>query len=251
MAWLAYRGEMISADRVHPAAISVFHAARLRASNVGSAMLQVERAIEAARVDRHPEAVSRLRGFYAFPDDELAKRAESWSAQTFNPAFRVEIGVQPDATISTHDADWITHDARGGPGPWIDAYLGGEPRSDDPHWEQIIDGRAYVWGTTVREWAGKQVLATWPASEGLLELARVAVELRSDLGVITAMALTEPSGATRISYVMSFKDATDPEFLRRFSEFKGPRNHQAMARLDDDGPVVPDLTSREFVLDLN
>jgi hypothetical protein len=102
-----------------------------------------------------------------------------------------------------------------------------------------------VFGTQLREAAYEVVKRVWPKSLPLLELSRVAVELGSDLGVITPMVLGEPNNY-RVDFAMNFADATNPDFLERFSRYDGPKN------TNDLGPeselVLPDLRPYGFKL---
>ena len=110
---------------------------------------------------------------------------------------------------------------------------------ESPLWELLVEGRGFVLGTRVRERAYETVKRTWPGSLGLLELSRVAVELDSDLGLISPF-LTIDSNKVRLTLQLSFADANDPAFLERFSKYQGPKNTRdlnASASL-----VVPDLT---------
>jgi hypothetical protein len=115
-------------------------------------------------------------------------------------------------------------------------------------WELVVDGRAFVFGTELREQAYEIVKATWPSSLGALELARLGVELGSDLGLITALAVGDAK-RVRVDYYMNFVDAEDPDFLTRLGKFDGPR------RYSDLGPdfdlVLPDLRDRGFTIELS
>ena len=80
-----------------------------------------------------------------------------------------------------------------------------------------------------------------------LLVARLGVELGSDLGVITA--ISQRQGDTlSVEYAMNFIDANNPQFLSRLEMFPGPRNH-ADLRLDSE-LVVPDLRHRVFSIQL-
>jgi hypothetical protein len=79
----------------------------------------------------------------------------------------------------------------------------------------------------------------------LLELARVGLELGSDLGLIAAM-MVATEGAVSVNYAMNFVDATNPEFLQRFAHFDGPRNTADLSAESD--LVLPDLRDQGFVL---
>jgi hypothetical protein len=71
-------------------------------------------------------------------------------------------------------------------------YLAGDAFDAEPLWELVVDGRANIYGTELRETAYEIVKATWPRSLALLELARLGPELGSDIGIITAMVIGKP-----------------------------------------------------------
>ena len=200
--------------------------------------------MEAYRAEHHPDAVSRLRGFFAFDDAASAQAAaKEWPA--IYPNSLAEVGILPGSRISRHDADWITHHLGRGGTDWMDPYLRGEPWGANPIWELVVDGRAQVYGTSLREEAYDVVRSRWPRSMALLELSRVAVELGSDLGLIAPMLLGAPNDL-RIDYVMSFADATNPDFLERLSAYDGPKNYRDVPH--DFELVVPDLRQQSFKL---
>lgn len=248
VAWLVYRGEMASPRELHQSAMSVFHTRRLCGSASRSDLYATELAIETARARRFSDKASRLRGFYVFPDRVTAERGAGWGA-SFNPAFLTEVAVTEGSLISTYDANWITHELPNGPGDWIDRYLAGDPRDDEPLWEQVVDGRALVLGTDVRNWAHAVAEQEWPQSMGVLELGRLAVELDSRLGAITAFAMQTPGGI-RVRYILNFADADEPDFLRRLAQHPGPKNDAALAQFASGEVHVPDLRSREFTIAL-
>ncbi len=248
VAWLVYRGEMVSAPRIHPEAMSLWMAGHLRSAvedGWGGARYREEVALEEIRQARFPDAVSRLTGFYVFPDEETAtKAAARWNVRHLRSEFLAEVGLIPGSRTSRHDAEWITHRlGRSDDEEWMAAYLGGLPYGDDPIWELLVDGRAFVYGTELREAAYLTVKEEWPRSLAALELARLGVELGSDLGLITAMAIRQ-GDTLAVRYVMNFADADDAEWLARLKEFPGPRNQQDLR--PDSELVIPDLREREF-----
>jgi hypothetical protein len=125
----------------------------------------------------------------------------------------------------------------------MDAYLGGDASRPRPMWELLVDGRAF--GTELREQAYEVVKATWPRSLGALELARPGVELGSDLGLITALAVGDAK-RVRVDYYLNFVDAEDPDFLTRLGEFDGPRRYSDLG--PDFNLVPPDLRHRCFTI---
>ena len=245
VAWLVYRAEMFSTTALPKGALSLWATRYMIGRGAGAGGFRDEEHLELVRAKAFPDVVSRLTGFYVFPTQEAADRAVIWGG-AFKREYLAKVALMPDSRVSKHDAEWI----RRGPGrrpaeEWMPGYLRAEPKGDSPHWELVVDGRALVLGTDLRERAYETVRATWPRSLPALELARVAVELGSDLGLITALAVEDPAGV-RITYVMNFKDATSPAFLERLAAFDGPKNHA------DFGPgwglVVPDLRDREVLL---
>jgi len=125
------------------------------------------------------------------------------------------------------------------------AYLRRELHGDAPIWETLVDGRALVFGTSLRQAAYEVVRAEWPQSLALLELSRVAPYLDSDVGLISAFVVNDDRGE-RVCYYLNFVDAENPDFLERFGEYNGPKNTQdrnASSKL-----VLRNLTHREFQL---
>lgn len=241
VAWLVYRGEMVSAPQAHDRAVSIWTATRLK----NQAYYQRELVIEHMRLQLYTQAVSRLAGFYVFADKASAKAAvERWGIAHFRPEFLVEVHIDPESNVSRYDAEWITHCFESPTTEWIHDYLQGKP-TDSPIWELVIDGRAIIAGTSLRQRAYDVVASTWPESLALLELARVGVELHSDIGLITAMIMGT-ANSPRIEYAMNFEDATNQAFLDRFSQFKGPKNTKDLTPTSD--LVLPDLGSRGFRL---
>lgn len=246
IAWLAYRGEMVSSHDVHSRALSVWHARRLERIDVSKERLERyarEVALEAIRSTSFAQSVSRLRGFYVFPDEETALRASAAWGGSFKAESLVEIGLLPDAEFSRYDSEWITNSAKIDPARWADSYFSGAAQGKLPLWELVVRGRGVIFGTELREAAYRRVEEEWPASLALLELARVAVELQSDLGVCTAMIFGDGKKLL-VDYVINFEDATNPDFLKRFGAYDGPKNVKDLNPSSD--LVVPDLRSRRF-----
>ena len=241
IAWLVYRGEMVSPKATNAGSLSVWHANYLiNAANAGrrAQYYKMEMAVELARRQSFPDKVSRLSGLYFFEDVESAKRAGRRWDGNFREEHLAEIKLVGTPQISRYDSEWITHGMGSSDRSWIPNYLSGVPMDQSPLWELLVEGRGFVLGTRVRERAYETVRRTWPTSLGLLELSRVAVELNSDLGLICPFLSTD-SDKVRLTLQLSFSDAKNPEFLDRLSKFDGPKNPRdlnASASL-----VLPDL----------
>ncbi|MCE9597053.1 MAG: hypothetical protein K8S54_03715 [Spirochaetia bacterium] len=227
-AWETYRGLLYSSeifdtpDMIYPS----FMLAGI-VSAINNQRLAHELYFESIRQTEFPNAVSRLRGLYFFPDLDCARRAKSWGAHFIFDNL-TEVGVSAKL-ISKLDADWITkpvisHDS-GLPEPdAVRAYWRGEPRSDSPHWELIVHGLAVVWGTSVRRKCYDSIKQFNPNALGMLELARVAAQLGSTLGRATPWIKRIESNLFEVCSIIDFGDAKNPAFLDKLSEYKGPRN---------------------------
>jgi hypothetical protein len=228
VAWLTYRAEMVSAGAGAWPGMSSWLAARFFAVEIGAAgagtRLARELELERVRALKVPGGVSRLRGFFLFPDEPTAERARvAWPIPDSHRL--VEVGLLPDAQVNRYDSEWITTRL---PAPgdfsWGEDYFLGRPQGGQPLWELVVDGRALIYGTEVREAAYEVVKRTWPESLALLEIARLGVELGSDIGLISAHPTTTEEGRTRVDYHMDMRDAENPELLERLEAFRGPKN---------------------------
>lgn len=236
VAWGVYRGVLVSAraeDHSHGLPVSMMFAGMVLHQN--NIRLQNELLIEKVRAERFPATTSRLSGMFFFTDPECAQHAESWGGH-FKYSNLAKLEVCPSGPATVVDANWITHapvDANGrivgDSSSWIDSYWSGRQFDDAPVWETIVDGRAVVWGTELRERAYDLLQREFPRALDTLEIARIAAHLGSDLGQSTAW-LTEPApGRFELAYYMDFRDADNPDFLARLKEYDGPRNVKDLA----------------------
>jgi hypothetical protein len=246
VAWQVYRGTLVSSAAIHESALSFWMTRYLHAVRRGPDRAQRYRAelgVDELRRQEYPRAVSRLRGFFAFPDKPSAERAARKWQGPFQADFLAEICILNGARVSRYDAEWITHKLDSPDRSWVAAYFGGEAYGDTPIWELLVEGKALVFGTELRKIAYETVRRVWPDSLAMLELARLGVELGSDIGLITPFLQTGEKGP-EVTYIMNFKDAKDEDFLRRVGEFKGPKN---VADLNANSDLIPpDLRGQFF-----
>jgi hypothetical protein len=254
VAWQVYRGALASPGIAHESALSLWLAEHLRSLSQGNqrqGRFQTEIAIEQARGRQYSRVVSRLRGFYAFPEELSAIRAaETWPGRHFDARFLAEIHVLEGARVSRHDSNWITRELDPTDGVWIDAYLSGRQADKHPIWELLMEARAVVYGTELRKRAYETVRRTWPDSLALLEIARLGGELGSDLGLITPMMLGNQKVGLEVAYCLNMLDAKNDVFLERLRQHRekgGAMNWDDLA-VGGDTFTVPDLRSRFFRL---
>ncbi len=250
IAWLVYRGEMVSPQASNTRALSVWHASYLidaARSGQRTAYYRREMALENVRRKSFPAKVSRLSGLYFFENEESARDAGRRWDGNFREEHLAEVEIVGEPLVSRYDSEWITCSMGSTDSSWMSSYLSGSQMGERPLWELLVEGRGFVLGTRVRERAYDTVKRTWPRSLGLLELSRVAVELNSDLGLICPFLMVE-SDRIRLTLQFSFADAQDPGFLDRFSKYDGPKNTADLNASAD--LVLPDLSDHfaEFTL---
>lgn len=236
VAWGAYRGILVSAHaeaRPPQAPVSIMFAGMIQ--NQNNARLHNELLIEAVRARHFPDQVSRLTGMYFFIDVAQASAALSWGGH-FRRQNLVELEVQPVASYSKVDANWITYAERdsadridGTKTNWIEKYWAGDSFSDQPVWEIIVDGRAVIFGTEVRERAFENIARAFPNALDTLEIARLGAAVGSDLGQTTAWITRVAPNRFRLAYYLDMRDADNPEVLERLGKYDGPKNMKDLA----------------------
>jgi hypothetical protein len=246
IAWLVYRGELVSSQRI-PGGVSVWAGEYLRQAiaHGPSDRYAGELAIDELRRVQHPTAVSRLSCLYTFGDRSSAIRAgREWAGPKFRPEYLAELGIRPGSHTSVHDAEWISNRlGNDASTTWMGSYLRGEPSGGNPIWETLLDGRAWILGTELREAAYRVVRTAWPDSLALLEVARIGAWLGSDLGLISGVAERD-RGEVRIRYRMNMVDADDEAFLQRVAAAEVAKNPLDLK--PDSELVLPDLRRREI-----
>ncbi len=255
VAWLTYRGVLESVSQAGPHALSLWLLGTLRSSITEDPWFSArETQIESSRLNRNPQSVSRLKGVFAFPDRETADRAvKLWNG--FQPYFLQEIEVRAGSTVSYFDSQWI--DAMGTSTPpsreWADSYATGAAHSDDPQWELLIDGKADLIGTELRQKAYNVVRATWPEAVAPLEISRLGAQLDSTIGYITAFGVLDGDSIS-VQFAMDFRDAENPDFTKRLGAHLAalPPDQVNSADLAVGGDYfrVPDLRSRSLSIPL-
>ncbi|WP_054074114.1 hypothetical protein [Comamonas testosteroni] len=259
VAWGTYRGVLVSSraeDHTHGLPVSMMFAGVVLHQN--NVRLQNELLTEKVRAEKFPTSTSRLTGMFFFTDPQCALHAESWGGH-FKRSNLAHLEVYPSRPATVVDSNWITYaplDANGriagDSSSWIESYWSGMPFNTEPVWETIVDGRAVVWGTELRERAYDLLQQVFPDALDTLEVARIAALLGSDLGQSTAW-LTQPSADYfELRYYMDFRDAENSEFLARLKKYDGPRNVRDLAPgkatfgLPDFRPYGSKFTVTEF-----
>lgn len=224
--WATYRGSLVSAP-TEPGFVSVWSAGMMRADD--PARLSRELALESFRQAHYSGKISRLRGMFCFLDIASAERACSWSGSPrshFRPEYLAELHLgEAGPRRDRFDANWIPRAPVDNNGnmtefEWIHRYWNGEAYPDDePIWETLIDGRAVVLGTSLRERAYARIKSRFPDSLLLLEVARQAAWVGSDLGNVCGY-LRNDGAELVLDYVMDMRDANDEGFLDKLKKLK-------------------------------
>jgi hypothetical protein len=251
-AWATYRGKLVCAPS-EPGFLSVWTAGTMRADN--PARIDREFKLEHTRLAQFPDRISRLRGMFCFLDIASAEHAcASWasSADHFRAEYLAELHLgEAGPKRDRLDSNWITHAPENEEGfltgiAWIPSYWAGEPYPNaTPIWETLVEGRMIVLGTSLREQAYAAIKRRFPDSLTLLEIARQAAWVGSDLGNICAW-LRQDGAALVLKYYMDMRDAENPDVLGALEQLKRsghPINWADMAPhiAQDSFGRVPDL----------
>jgi hypothetical protein len=246
-AWATYRGVLVSIPS-DPGVISVWSASMLKNAE-NSTRIKRELALERCRSAFYPKRVSRLKGMYCFMDLQSAERALEWGGH-FKPQNLAELSFEEVQRGDRLDANWITYGDFDEPqnaasfGYWS----GRSYPCREPVWEVIVEGRLTVLGTDLRERAYALIERKMPYSTAILELARVAAWVGSNLGSSHAFLLDD-GDYVALKYVMDVKEANDAAFINRIGELGKsghPMRPEAVAAFNNDTVRLPDLRPFEF-----
>ncbi|MCI0428593.1 MAG: DUF2441 domain-containing protein [Nitrospiraceae bacterium] len=236
VAWGVYRGVLVSAQATGTppdSPVSLMFARTMHLQN--NARFQNELIIESVRAQRFPHHVSRLSGMYFFTVFDEATGALSWGGH-FRRENLAELEVHPVRAAARVDSNWITYAPVDSTGrldrtdiSWIDRYWQGEAYGDSPIWETIVHGRAVVLGTELRQRAYEVIVAAFPNALDMLEIARLAAAVGSDLGQTAAWVTQLSPDRFRLAYYLDMRDADNPEFLRQLAAYDGPKNISDLA----------------------
>ncbi len=108
----------------------------------------------------------------------------------------------------------------------------------------LVDGRATILDSRIRQLAYDTIKQTWPRSLGLLALSRLAMELESDMGLLWPMIAGE-GNTIGIRMFLDFRDAEDFEFRKRVWEYSKTKSIPDLHQKAEI--VTPDLT--EYFID--
>lgn len=264
-AWATYRGVLISVspngrDDELIGGISLMAANMMRADL--KARLSNELVIESVRRRKHPGRVSRLRGMYCFLDiDSAARAAALWGGfrNHFRPEYLAELHLQAWTRRDRLDSNWITYAKRDQNDfiltselEQLDHYWEGRKYPGKlPIWETIVEGRMIVLGTELREKAYETIKRKFPRSLALLEIARLAAWVESDLGNIRAWLQDEGENIA-LHHLIDMRDANDAGFIGKLDRLKSeghPINWDDLRREMKDGSFgqTPDLRPYGFL----
>lgn len=254
-AWNVVRSNFFTpsclSEQERAGALSFGMAALLRNENDDRAAAEFQ--LEDFRKNNFPNAVSRLTGIFVFDDIDSAAQvwsSESWSAH-FDSEYLTDIGVSADRS-SRLDANWIAkmRDENNciveGWQTMAAKYWSGEPASDTPIWERIIEGWVTVWGLDLKMRALKEIQKYWPESLPSLAIAANFAKIGSRDGAVMPFALLE-NGVLKIDYYMRFSDAKDPVSCERLGEFLRTGGNR-VCRLGPlgDSIFIPDFSCYRF-----
>ena len=235
-AWATYRG-VLSSPPTNKGFLSVWHAGILKSGDMNR--LRIEMKLEEVRTKYFPQMTSRLRGMFCFRDlDSVRLASRSWRNH-FSPPNLSELKVlKVSNQYRNHDANWFTW-ANDNPSDslstdkWIEDYWIGNPLIQGKSiWETIIDGEFIVRNNRIRKEAYARIRDEFPDSVSLLEIARIAARINSNLGAIQSFLLTGNDNKIELNYMMDMQDIENSDFLsllRKFLESEEPINKRDLA----------------------
>lgn len=232
VAWETYRGILISPDCYsieNNPAISFWQIKFLK--NIQSVQSINELKLEIIRQKFYPNKVSRFRGFYYFENLETAQiAADLWKIEYMNPFCLAKVGIDPNSTYSKMDSNWITFylPKENQNDDWIHGYWQGEvcPEYNRPIWELLVVARGFILGTELRECAYEHIKNNNPTTIlPMLEQARLAAWLGSDLGHVTPYIIQLDTNRFKVKDMMDMRDAENPEYLEKLRKYiENPAN---------------------------
>lgn len=232
-------------------ALSFGMADLLRDGNAARASAEFK--LEYFRQRYFPDTVSRLTGIFLF--DTIDSAAQIWGndawSDHFSSEYLTDVGVSADRS-SRVDAAWITmmrNDENILVEGWealAERYWSGEPMSDQPIWERIIEGWVTIWGLDLKTRALEEIQKYWPKSLPLLALAANSAAMGSNDGAILPYA-TRKGELLEISYYLRMVDALDAEFCERLGHFlRTGGSRVCMLGPLGDPLVLPDFSCYSF-----
>ena len=274
-AWAAYRGVLATPSvgldtkaRETHLGLTPHFVRLIRNRNVDA--LENEFALELLRRTNYPQAISRLNCIYTWPDEATARLAPAyWANQGrhFDEKYLVEIGVHSNRQPTIVDTRWIDKYVFNTEKPfkeigvdWIHEYWRGSEypwkRDKDipeqPLRECLVDGTATVHGTALRMEAFALVEKIEPATIGILEAGRLAVDLCTRfggtdewrLGYILPIVTRRNGKDISVSHIINQDDALIKSLIKKIPSSgikKEEINHRAIALLQNTQQKLPDL----------
>lgn len=195
IAWLVYRGGLYSSNAIDPKAVGFSYAWYQFFRSPGREQryaLEIE--LEKFRREKFPNAISRLDGFFLFPSEEIARQAAA-QGSGFSVTKLHEVEVAPRARISCYDMDWVTYNSsnRSAGNGWFRDYFAGNPRTSNPTWEYVVEGRARIVTAPDSSEVFRIVDTYWPGCRGVLESSRKACKRGDDGGAILPLLSADGS----------------------------------------------------------
>lgn len=232
-------------------ALSFALADLLRSGNVERALAEFK--LEEMRIASFPDAVSRLTGIFLFDNVESAALVwdkDNWTGH-FEADFLTDVGFFASQS-SRHDAGWIDkmrafdNSLVTGWETMAEHYWAGEPASDEPIWERIIEGHVTIWGTDLKSRALDEIKKYWPASLPLLSVAANSAAIGSLDGEVMPFAVRKEN-KIHVNYYMRMKDAKNADFCERLASFvKNGGDQVCWLSPMGENLVTPDFSSYGF-----
>ncbi|MBV6306169.1 hypothetical protein KVP10_14840 [Candidimonas humi] len=260
VAWEVAIGRICSADdpsrKIYAASLWFYSLMRRLSKDGLDRRFLNELLLEQARLQTHPDAVSRLRGVYFFESEEIANAAVARWGIPQNRRFISSVNFSANA-LTQVDSEWITWKLKSEDRDWMPRYWAGETYGERPLTEVLASGIGLIENMELRNEAVRWIYQNWPTSTPLLSMAACAIRESVTLGIaefetvgLISPVLTVGNGIIQGKHVINTRAlATNQAEIIKALEACRARGEYLPWIVDPDNDVlfrVPDLSSFNF-----
>ncbi len=254
--WNVARGILSPVSKVdlNEHLISFFMRSRLIKAADRSEYYDLEIKLEEIRINKYPDKISRLMGFFAFETEVTATYAASvtnvpyWANVT-----PCEISLESNALTSKHDHNWITFrfekEYADFPADWMDLYWTGQIctyATIDPIWEILINGRCIIENREIQQECHDRVASDLKC-QFLLRLSICAAACGFDIG-LNSYSLVQRDNCFIIVPVIRFDEKTSIAAIEQIKEKYPDQTLSIKPYSKDILCIMPDFRESSYCL---
>ena len=207
--------------------------------------------LEKVRINKFPNAVSRLRGMYFFKSESDANAAlDRWGVSR-NGKYISQINFTA-TDMSEVDSEWITSCLKSEDAEWMERYWRGETYGLKPLTEVIASGIGTVQNKVIRQAAYWRIVEKFPESTPLLAMASCGFAkqgIESIAQIVPAISKKQSESKVEFHIYLNDLKSKENEIVEAVVECK--KNNEFPITIPPKEPnsffIVPDLSKGEFV----